>query len=575
VNDRDLQRTLVKLRWRMRIVLVCFALVFIGLTARAVHLQVFDEAFLTEQGEARHLRVEQIAAHRGTITDRNGEPLAVSTPVDSVWANPRELAESGADVTALARALEMDKSDLLRRVTRSTNRNFLYLRRHMSPTAAESVQALHVPGVYLQREYRRYYPAGEVVGHLLGFTNVDDQGLEGLELAFDDWLTGKSGSKRVLRDRFGRSVEDVEGIEAPSPGRTLVSSIDLRIQYLTYRALKAAVQENHARSGSVVVLDVTTGEVLAVANQPAFNPNDREQYTASRYRNRAVTDIFEPGSSFKTMVMAAALESGRYQPDTRIDTTPVVIGTKLIEDKHDLGIIDATTVLAKSSNVGMTKIALSLEREQLWSVLAQLGFGQLTASGFPGESAGLLVRNTHWSSVSVATLSYGYGVSVTPLQLAQAYAVVANDGMHMPVSFVREDHPPPAERVLSEHSVQELTQMLEAVVSSEGTGVRAAVPGYRVAGKTGTARKSQAGGYADNRYVAVFAGFAPASQPRVAIVVVIDEPSAGIYYGGDVAAPVFSAVMAGALRVLAVAPDTTLGPPVLLAHAPVEAAGAP
>jgi cell division protein FtsI (penicillin-binding protein 3) len=559
----------------MRLVLACFALVFVALAARAVHLQVFDEAFLTEQGEARHLRVEQIAAHRGPITDRNGEPLAVSTPVDSVWTNPRELAESGADVTPLARALELDKGELLRRVTRSTDRSFLYLRRHMSPGAAARVQALHLPGVYLQREYRRYYPAGEVVGHLLGFTNVDDQGLEGLELAYDDWLTGKPGAKRVLRDRLGRSVEDVESIEPTSPGRTLVASVDLRIQYLTYRALKAAVLENHARSGSVVVLDVNTGEVLAVANQPGFNPNDREQYSAARYRNRAVTDIFEPGSSFKTLVMAAALESGRYQPDTRIDTTPVTVGTKLIQDKHALGIIDATTVLAKSSNVGMTKIALSLDRAQLWEVLSHLGFGQLTASGFPGESAGLLVRNTHWSPVSVATMSYGYGVSVTPLQLAQAYAVIAAGGLHRPVSFVRVDHPPRAARVLSTHSVQELTSMLEAVVTTEGTGVRAAVPGYRVAGKTGTAWKAQAGGYAENRYVAVFAGFAPATRPRLAIVVVIDEPSGSIYYGGDVAAPVFSAVMGGALRLLAVAPDTPITPPLMVAHAPLEAAGVP
>jgi cell division protein FtsI (penicillin-binding protein 3) len=559
----------------MRLVLAVFALAFVGLAARAVHLQVFDEAFLTEQGEARHLRVEQIAAHRGPITDRNGEPLAVSTPVDSVWANPRELAESGADPTELARVLELDKAELLRKVTRSTGRSFIFLRRHMSPAAAERVAALHVPGVYLQREYRRYYPAGEIVGHLLGFTDVDDHGLEGLELAFDDWLAGSPGAKRVLRDRFGRSVEDVEGLEAPSPGRTLTTSIDLPIQYLAYRALKSAVLENRARSGSVVVLDVTTGEVLAIANQPGFNPNDREQYTASRYRNRAVTDIFEPGSSFKTLVMAAALESGRYEPGSQIDTTPLVVGSKLIEDKHPLGVIDATTVLAKSSNVGMTKIALSLEREQLWSMLAQLGFGQLTASGFPGESAGLLVRHTHWSQVAVATLSYGYGVSVTPLQLAQSYAVVAGGGVHRPVSFVREDRPPRAERVLSERSVQELTRMLEAVVSTEGTGVRAGVPGYRVAGKTGTARKSQAGGYADNRYVSVFAGFAPATRPRLVIVVVVDEPSGGIYYGGDVAAPVFSAVMSGALRLLAVAPDTPLAPPLILAQAPLEAAGAP
>src|SRR5262245_48163699 len=281
VTDRDQQKALMRLRRRMRLVLAAFALAFVGLAARAVHLQVFDEQFLTEQGEARHLRVEQIAAHRGTITDRNGEPLAVSTPVDSVWANPRELAESGADPTELAHVLELDKAEMLRKITRSTGRNFIYLRRHMSPAAAERVAALHVPGVYLQREYRRYYPAGEIVGHLLGFTDVDDRGLEGLELAFDDWLAGTPGAKRVLRDRFGRSVEDVEGIEAPSPGRTLTTSIDLPIQYLAYRALKSAVLENGARSGSVVVLDVTTGEVLAIANQPGFNPNDREQYTAS------------------------------------------------------------------------------------------------------------------------------------------------------------------------------------------------------------------------------------------------------------------------------------------------------
>jgi cell division protein FtsI (penicillin-binding protein 3) len=575
VSERDQLRSLARVRRRMRLVLAVFMLTFAGLAARAVHLQVFDEAFLTEQGEARHLRVEQIAAHRGTITDRNGEPLAVSTPVDSVWTNPRELADSGADVTELARLLDLDKGDLLRRVTRNTDRSFLYLRRHMSPDAAERVQALHLPGIYLQREYRRYYPAGEVVGHLLGFTNVDDAGLEGLELSYDDWLAGKPGAKRVLRDRFGRSVEDVESIEPPSPGRTLVASVDLSIQYLTYRALKAAVQENRASSGSVIVLDVATGEVLAIANQPGFNPNDREQYAASRYRNRAVTDIFEPGSSFKTMVMAAALESGHYDPNTQIDTTPLTVGVKLIEDKHPLGVVDMTTVLAKSSNVGMTKIALSLEREQLWSVLYQLGFGQLTTSGFPGESAGVLVRYSHWSPVAVATLSYGYGVSVTPLQLAQAYATIAAGGVRRPVSFIREDKPPHEERVLSDRSVHELTSMLEAVVSAEGTGARAEVPGYRVAGKTGTARKSEAGGYSDHHYVAVFAGFAPVSDPRVVVVVVIDDPTGGAYYGGDVAAPVFSTVMAGALRMLAVAPDAALEPPIVLAQAPLEAAGAP
>jgi cell division protein FtsI (penicillin-binding protein 3) len=575
VNDRDQQRARARLRRRTRLVLGAFALAWIGLSARAVHLQVIDEEFLTGQGAARHLRVERIAAHRGSITDRNGEPLAVSSPVDSVWVNPRELAESGADAGALARALDLDEAELLRKVTRSTDRGFLYLRRHMSPAAAGRVQALNVRGAYLQREYRRFYPPGEIVGHLLGFTNVDDRGLEGLELAFDDWLAGKPGAKRVLRDRLGRSVEDVESIEPPRPGRTLVSSIELRIQYLAYRALKAAVQDHRARSGSAVVLDVTTGEVLAIANQPGFNPNDREQYAAARYRNRAVTDMFEPGSSFKALVMAAALESGRFEPHTLIDTTPLTVGAKRIQDKHPLGIVDATTVLAKSSNVGMTKIALSLEREKLWSVLAKLGVGQLTASGFPGESAGLLVRYAHWSPVAVATLSYGYGVSVTPLQLAQAYAIIAAGGRHRPVSFVRVERAPRAERVLDEHAAGALTGMLESAVAADGTGVRAAVPGYRVAGKTGTARKSQAGGYADDRYVAVFAGFAPASRPRLAVVVVIDEPSGGAYYGGDVAAPVFSTVMAGALRLLAVAPDLPLAPVPLLAQAPLEAAGLP
>jgi len=541
----------------MRLVLACFALVFVGLVARAVHLQVFDEEFLTGQGEARHLRVEQIAAHRGTITDRNGEPLAVSTPVDSVWANPRELAESGADLTALARALDLDKADLLRRVTRSTDRTFLYLRRHMSPAAAESVQALHVPGVYLQREYRRYYPAGEVVGHLLGFTNVDDQGLEGLELAFDDWLTGTPGSKRVLRDRFGRTVEDVESIEPPSPGRTLVTSIDLRIQYLTYRALKAAVQDNHARSGSVVVLDVTTGEVLAIANQPGFNPNDREQYTASRYRNRAVTDIFEPGSSFKPLVMASAIESGGFKPTTIVDTSPGfwrINNALIIQDDSNLGKIPLTTVLARSSDVGAARVALTMEPQEIWRVLAGFGIGRLTDSGFPGESAGRLNDPQHWRTIGQATLAYGYGVAVTPLQLARAYSAIAADGILRPVSMLALDKPPAGTRVISSSTAHALTQMMEAVVSPAGTGKRAAVRNYRVAGKTGTAQKAVVGGHSDQRHTAFFAGFAPASHPRLVVVVVVDEPQ-GAYYGADVAAPVFSNIVTGALRVLAVPPD--------------------
>jgi len=543
--------------WRHWFVLGMLALGGVALVARAVYLQVIDQDFLEKQGDARILRTAKLSANRGMILDRNGEALAVSTPVDTVWADPRKLAQVPHEFPRLAKALDRDPQWLARRVTSNLNREFIYLVRHMRPQDAARVKALGIPGVDTLREYRRYYPAGEVTGHLLGFTNVDDVGQEGLELAFDQWLGGKPGEKRVMRDSLGRTIEDIERIRAPRPGQDLLTSIDLRVQYLAYRELKAAVQTNHARSGSVVVLDVQTGEVLAMVNQPAFNPNDREQYAASRYRNRATNDFFEPGSSIKPFVVAAGIESGRYHPDTLIETGPGMmrVGNRTVKDKHNLGTIDVTTVLAKSSNVGVAKIALSLRPQDMWATFDRLGFGSVTGSGFPGESAGILTSPQHWRPIGQATMSYGYGLSVTPLQLAQAYAVLAADGVRRPVSLRKVDASPEGERVLDENVARELVTMMEAVVGDQGTARRARVMGYRVSGKTGTAWKAADGGYSTNKYMAVFGGVVPASNPRLAAVVVIDEPTGGAYYGGEVAAPVFSAVMSGALRLLAIPPD--------------------
>lgn len=536
----------------------------LGLVYRAVGLQFVDRNFLQSQGDARFSRVTEITAHRGTVTDRYGEPLAISTPVDSVWVNPKELALATDQIPRLARALHQDKTDIARRVTSNLDREFLYLARHMQPTEAARIKALDIPGVYTAREYRRYYPAGEVTGHVLGFTNVDDNGQEGLELAFDHWLAGEDGAKRVIQDRMGRIVQDVDAIRAARPGRDLVLSIDQRIQYLAYRELKSAIQTQRAKSGSVVVIDVTTGEVLAMVNQPTFNPNDRDQLKPGGYRNRAATDLIEPGSSFKPFVALAGIAAGKYDERSIIDTSPGMykVGIKVIEDPRNYGPINIATVLAKSSNVGMARLALTLEPEQIYSTLTKLGFGQVTTSGFPGESAGLLSHYSHWRPIGIATMAYGYGVSVTPLQLAHAYATIGALGISRPVSFLRVDGPVAGERVMDENNARTLIHMLESVILPSGTGIRASIPGYRVAGKTGTAWKSNQGGYSTDRYVAVFAGVAPASNPRLATVVVIDEPGAGLYHGGDVAAPVFANLVGGALRLLAVAPDAPLNPPV-------------
>ena len=553
-NGRDDPRNF---RWRANFVLALLVCGAFGLAYRAVQLQLKDHKFLARQGDARFSRVAEITATRGTITDRYGEPLAVSTPVDSVWVNPKELALASDQLPRLAKALKRDKTELARRVTSNLDREFLYLARHMQPAEAQKIRALEIPGVYLMREYRRYYPAGEVAGHILGFTSIDDEGQEGLELAFDHWLAGEDGAKRVIQDRYGKIVQNVEEIRAMRPGRNLVLSVDLRIQYLAYRELKAAIRDQRAKSGSVIVLDVATGEVLAMVNQPAYNPNDRDQIKAKTYRNRAVTDIVEPGSSIKPFVVAAGLASGRFDDHSVIDTNPgyIKVGAKLLEDRHNLGAVNLATILAKSSNVGMTKVALALEPAQMYGTLTALGFGQVTTSGYPGESAGLLPHYSHWRPVGISSMSRGYGLSVTPLQLAHAYATVASMGVSRPISFLRVENPPEGTRAMDAGVSRMLVHLLESVVAPEGGGKLAAIPGYSVAGKTGTAWKATAGGYATDRYLAVFGGIAPASSPRLAAVVVIDEPGAGKYYGGEVAAPVFSGVVGGALRLLAVPPD--------------------
>ena len=541
-----------------RIFLLSVMLVAVGLlVCRAVDLQLFHQAFLQEQGDARSLRVVSIPAHRGMITDRNGEPLAISTPVDSIWADPQELQGASAQWPRLAKLLDSDVRRIKERLKENASREFVYLKRHVPPALAEQVMALDIPGVFSQREYRRYYPAGEVAGHVLGFTNVDDVGQEGAELAYEQVLRGTPGSMRVIKDRLGRIVETVERINEPVPGRDLRLSIDRRIQYLAYRELKTAVQENRASSGSAVVLDVKTGEVLAMVNQPTYNPNNRDSLRSSHYRNRAVTDVFEPGSTVKPFTVAMALESGKYRPDTLIDTEPgtLRVGPNTIHDTHDYGLINVSTLIAKSSNVGASKIALSLPAQGLWSLFHKVGFGSLSGADFPGEAVGSLPDYHRWYPIDHATFSFGYGLSVTTLQLARAYAALAAGGVIKPVSFVPVESEPEGERVMSVKTARQVIAMMEGVVSDEGTGALANVPGYHVAGKTGTVRKSISGGYSEDSYISLFAGMIPATHPRLVMAVVINDPRSNQYYGGTVSAPVFSRVMSGAVRLLDIAPD--------------------
>ena len=543
--------------FRLTVVIVSVSAAVLVLLWRGIDLHVLNKDFLQHQGDARYLRVVPIAAHRGMIRDRNGEPLAISTPVDSVWVQPQEFIDAHGHWSALAALLDMQVSQLQHLVLPRKDKEFVYIKRHIAPDLAEKVMALKIPGVSLQREYHRYYPAGEVAAHVLGFTNVDDAGQEGLELAYNDWLEGTSGSQRVLKDRLGQVVKNIELIESPQPGKDLTLSIDRRLQYLSYRELKRAVIQHKAKSGSAVILDARNGEVLAMVNQPSYNPNNREQLRGSHYRNRAVTDVFEPGSTMKPFTVAAALESGKYRPQTMIDTSPgyYQVGRFTIRDIRNYGRISVSTVIQKSSNVGASKMALAISEDRLWNGYAKMGFGNITGSGFPGESSGVFTRNTNWRNIERATLAYGYGMSVTPLQLARAYTVLASDGRLLPVSFTKTESQLKAPQVLKPGIVKDVRQMLQLVIEKEGTGSKAAISGYHVAGKTGTMKKASAGGYSDHKYISVFAGMAPVNDPRFVMVVMINEPHGDVYYGGEVAAPVFSSVMSGALRMMDITPD--------------------
>lgn len=541
------------------------------LFARALQLQVLNQDFLRGQGEARYARVIPVAAHRGMILDRHGEPLAASTPVDSVWVNPQEFTATPAQFRDLSRLLDTPSDVINSTIYARAGGEFVFIKRQISPELAQDVMALKIPGLALQREYRRYYPAGEVTAHALGFTDIDDKGQEGLELAYESALHGTPGKRKIIRDPYGHVVEEVESIRDPEPGHDITLSIDRRLQYLAYRELKAAVQRHGAHAGSAVVLDVQTGEVLAMVNQPAFNPNNRDELHGDPTRNRAATDVFEPGSTLKPFTIAAALESGKFRPTTMIDTAPgfFKVGNAIVHDVHNYGRIDVTTVLQKSSNVGISKMALEMPAEQVWNAFTRAGFGSKASEDFPGEATGVLKNFRQWRDVERVTAAYGYGVSVTALQLVRAYAALADGGRLRPVSFMRAGDSGQTVKTgvaaFRPELTKQLRRMLESVSQEGGTGTEARVTGYRVAGKTGTVKKSHEGGYAEHSYLAVFAGFAPVTNPRLAMVVMIDEPQGDAYYGGQVAAPVFGKVMSDALRLLNVAPDGVYTLPARLA----------
>lgn len=545
-------------QWRFSLVVVSMIVAGGFLSFRALDIQVIENDFLQMQGDARHLRTVPLPAHRGMILDRNDEVLAVSTPVASVWANPQDFLLDDPKMEQLAELLQLSGSKIKTIVNKKKSKEFVYLKRHINPLLAEKVDALDISGIYMQKEYRRYYPAGEVMSHVIGFTDVDDAGIEGVELQLNEMLQGEPGKDRVLKDRKGRIIESVDLIEAPQPGKDIKLSIDKRLQYIAYRDLKKAVQQHGAKSGSLVILDVNTGEVLAMVNEPAYNPNNYQDYSKSDLRNKAITDLYEPGSAIKPFIVATALKTQQFSADTPVKTSPgyMRVGRATIRDVHDYGELDITGVIRKSSNVGISKIALALPRELLWESLSDMGFGELSKSQFPGEANGYLPFFGEWKDLTQATVSFGYGISVTSLQLAQSYAVLANGGYLRPVSMISRDGAPEGKRVISGDISRAVMAMMETVVSREGTAVLAKIPGYRIAGKTGTVKKlAPNGGYLDDKYLSVFAGVAPVSKPRFAAVVMIDDPSNGDYYGGKVAAPVFSSVIGEALRIMNVAPD--------------------
>jgi len=536
---------------------------FFSVIGAAFYRQVLEHEFLRDEGEKRFLRERVIAARRGMVTDRNSEPLAISTPVSTVWADPKLLTTQEHALPALANALELEPATLKARLIRyqQDGKRFIFLRRRVEPHCSDAVSdvmdAYKLAGLGMDTEYRRYYPGGEMFGQVVGFTNVDDMGQEGVELIFNDLLSADPGKRRVIQDGRGRVVEEVEQLEPPSHGADLALSLDRRLQFLAYRELKRAVTEHRAASGSAVLLDVHTGEVLAMVNQPSFNPNAARSEPIDSRRNRALTDVFEPGSTVKPFVVATALEAGIIGPHSAVNTSPgfLTVGRNRVKDLRNYGLLDTTAVITKSSNVGVVKIAHRMDRTLLWQTYSQLGFGRPTDAQFPGERSGLLPNFEEWSRFEHATLAFGYGLNVTTLQLAQAYAVLANDGVRRPVSLRKLDALPEGKRVFSEKTARAVRLMMETVVSAKGTARRAAIPGYRVGGKTGTAKKATGHGYAHGKYQAVFAGMAPIANPRFVMVVMIDEPKGKYYYGGIVAAPTFSKVMQAALRLYNVPPD--------------------
>jgi cell division protein FtsI (penicillin-binding protein 3) len=547
--------------WRSRMLLALFCAGFAVLVGRAVYLQWWNNDFLRAKGESRYSRVIEIPATRGRITDRHGEALAISTPVRSIWAIPDEVKVDKSQLGKLAALLELPPQDI-EKLINDTGRDFVYIKRQISPEVAQRVSELRIPGIFQRPEYRRYYPGGDVMAHILGFTGADDIGQEGVELAFQGDLAGKAGSRRVIKDRMGQIVEDMESIKSAEDGRNLTLALDARIQNLVFGQLKSAIEQHRAKAGGVVVLDITTGEMLALANFPTYNPNNRARLSGESLRNRAFTDTFEPGSTLKPFTVALALDTGKVRPDTMIQTAPgtMTIGTATIHDAHAEGLLTVAQVIQKSSNVGAAKIALSMPSEVMWGMFHAVGFGAVPKLGFPGEASGRVRPAGSWRPIEQATMSYGHGISVSLIQLARAYSIFARDGELMPISLTKVDTPPSAQRVISPETARAMRAMLETVVQPGGTAPRAQIMGYRAGGKTGTAHKQQNGGYAANKYIASFVGFAPVSNPRLIIAVMIDEPTAGQYYGGTVAAPIFAKVMEGALRTLGVPPDAPMKP---------------
>lgn len=550
------QKNMVRLpTWRRRVLLICLLLGFALLMIQSVYLQNTNKEFLQKKGDDRYSRTLKLQAYRGKISDRNGEILAVNSPVESVWANPSELNMSTKQKIALAKLLNV-KTQAIDEKVANKKRAFVYVKRRISPDLAKQVERLEIQGINLQREYRRFYPAGDVVAHVVGFTGIDGDGQEGVELMQNESLSGLAGKRRVIKDRKGHIVEELEVISEPRDGQELVLSIDRRVQYLVFRELAKAVTQYKAKAASAVMLDARTGEVLAMVNFPTYNPNNPTNIKG-KTRNRAVTDMFEPGSTMKPVAAAAGMQYGGYTPTTTIDTSPgyMRIGPATIHDTHPNGVMSVAEIVRKSSNVGAAKIALSLEKEKLWNTFNDLGFGTKTKVGFPGEARGTVRAYESWRPIEQATMSYGHGISVTLLQLARAYTVFANGGELLPVSLMKLNEAPKGERVFSTEVANDVKDMLEMVAQPGGTGIKAQVAGYRVAGKTGTAHKLGAHGYEKDKYVGSFVGMAPASNPRLIMAVMIDEPTSGEYYGGTVAAPVFSAVMADVLRLLAVPQD--------------------